>query len=143
MGQLHAVADRRLARTDRRCLAGSTAGRHSTRGAGMKRGVVFAALTVAALAAAGGAYWYVGQQQALPEGLVRTNGRLEVDRIEVAAKYPGRIAELPVQEGDVVRRGDLLARQDTSELEAQRAAIEAARDRAPQAMARAQAETAG
>ncbi len=108
----------------------------------MKRGVVFAALTVAALAAAGGAYWYVGQQQALPEGLVRTNGRLEVDRIEVAAKYPGRIAELPVQEGDVVRRGDLLARQDTSELEAQRAAIEAARDRAAQAMARAQAETA-
>ncbi|MFN3888567.1 MAG: HlyD family secretion protein [Aquabacterium sp.] len=108
----------------------------------MKRGVVFAALTVAALAAAGGAYWYVGQQQALPEGLVRTNGRLEVDRIEVSAKYPGRIAELPVQEGDVVRRGDLLARQDTSELEAQRAAIEAARDRAAQAMARAQAETA-
>lgn len=94
-----------------------------------------------AVATGAAAYWYVSQRDELPAGIVRSNGRLEVERIEVAAKYPGRIVDLPVREGDVVRAGDVIARQDISELQAQRAAIEAARARATQAMARAQAET--
>jgi len=64
-----------------------------------------------------------------------------VERIEIAAKYPGRIVELPVQEGDLVKAGDLIARQDSTELAAQKAAVAAAMERAQQAIARAKAET--
>ncbi len=38
------------------------------------------------------------------------------DRIDVATKVAGRIVELPVTEGTVVRRGDVLARLDSPEL---------------------------
>lgn len=100
-------------------------------------------LILAALAcAAGGVAWWVNSHHdPIPAGLVRSNGRLEVERIEIAAKYPGRIIELPVREGDIVKAGDLIARQDSTELVAQRAAVEAARQRAGQAMQRAAAET--
>ncbi len=99
-----------------------------------------AAATVA-VAAAGAAYWINTHRDPVPAGLIRSNGRLEVERIEIAAKYPGRVIELPVNEGDVVKAGDLIARQDSTELLAQRGAVEAARQRAAQAMLRAQAET--
>ncbi|MDO9237512.1 MAG: HlyD family efflux transporter periplasmic adaptor subunit [Aquabacterium sp.] len=91
--------------------------------------------------AAGLAYWVNTHHDPIPAGLIRTNGRLEVERIEIAAKYPGRIIELPVNEGDLVKAGTLIARQDSTELVAQRAAVEAGRQRASQAMLRAGAET--
>lgn len=93
------------------------------------------------LIAAGWLMWNQSHRQDTPEGLVRANGRLEVERIEIAAKYPGRIVELPVQEGDLVKAGDLIARQDSTELTAQKAAVAAAMERAQQAIARAKAET--
>ncbi|HEX5311602.1 HlyD family secretion protein [Aquabacterium sp.] len=93
------------------------------------------------LIAAGWLMWNQSHRQDTPEGLVRGNGRLEVERIEIAAKYPGRIVELPVQEGDLVKAGDLIARQDSTELTAQKAAVAAAMERAQQAIARAKAET--
>lgn len=100
-------------------------------------------LIVAAIACVGGgaAWWVNKHRDTLPAGLERSNGRLEVERIEIAAKYPGRIIELPVREGDLVKAGDLIARQDSTELVAQRVAVEAARQRAGQAMQRAAAET--
>lgn len=99
-------------------------------------------LGAAALAiAVGSAAWVMLHRERLPDGLMRANGRLEVERIEIAAKYPGRIVELPVQEGDLVQAGAVIARQDSAELVAQRAAAAAARQRAVQAMARASAET--
>ncbi|MBI5924026.1 MAG: HlyD family efflux transporter periplasmic adaptor subunit [Aquabacterium sp.] len=100
--------------------------------------LILAALTCVA---GGVAWWVNSHRDPIPAGLVRSNGRLEVERIEIAAKYPGRIIELPVREGDVVKAGDLIARQDSTELVAQRAAVEAARQRAGQAMQRAAAET--
>lgn len=99
------------------------------------------AIVVLVAVAGGFAYWFNAHRDPMPEGLVRSNGRLEVERIEIAAKYPGRIVELPVREGDLVKAGDLIARQDSTELVAQRAAVEAARQRAIQATSRAAAET--
>lgn len=98
-------------------------------------------IAVASAAAIGIAWWVNTQRDRLPDGIHRGNGRVEVERIEVAAKYPGRIVELPVREGDLVKAGDMIARQDPTDLLAQRAAVEAARDRATQAMQRAGAET--
>lgn len=103
--------------------------------------ITWALGAVAVAAAAGWATWINMHRDNTPDGLMRANGRLEVERIEIAAKYPGRVVELPIHEGDWVKEGAVMARQDSTELLAQRDAIEAARERATQAMARASAET--
>ena len=98
-------------------------------------------LVLTAFSAAAVAWWYQGQRDRLPPGVLKSNGRLEVERIEISAKYPGRITEIAIHEGDEVKAGDLIAQQDLTEILAQRMAAEAARQRATQAIARAQAET--
>lgn len=75
----------------------------------------------------------------LPEGLAMGNGRLEATEVQIASKYPGRLAEVTVQEGDRVARGQALARLDTRTLEAQRAQAEAEVRRAEENLAAAQA----
>lgn len=105
------------------------------------KSLAWSAVALAVGAAAGWAIWVNSHRDDTPAGLIRANGRLEVERIEIAAKYPGRIVELPIQEGDLVKAGDLIARQDSTEQEAQRAAVVAAMERAQQAISRAQAET--
>jgi HlyD family secretion protein len=59
-----------------------------------------------------------------------TNGRLEAERLDVATKLPGRLKEVLVQEGDAVKVGQVLARMDTAELEAQLHEAEAAANQA-------------
>lgn len=76
--------------------------------------------------AAGGYYaWQRSHNGALPEGLASGNGRIEAVEIDVSAKSPGRIKEILVGEGDFVKKGDVLARMDTTQLEAQRRQAEA------------------
>lgn len=85
-------------------------------------------LTVGVLAvlAAGGYYaWQKSHNGALPEGLASGNGRIEAVEIDVSAKSPGRIKEILVGEGAFVKAGDVLARMDTTQLEAQRRQAEA------------------
>ena len=53
------------------------------------------------------------------------NGRLEATEVQIASKVPGRLAEVRVDEGDKVVRGQLLARIDTRTMEAQRNQAEA------------------
>ena len=61
---------------------------------------------VAVLAIAGGGYLYWKQQQAArpPAGLATANGRIEVERVDIAAKLAGRVAEIRVKEGDFVTK---------------------------------------
>ena len=90
-------------------------------------------LTVGVLAvlAAGGYYaWQKSHNGALPEGLASGNGRIEAVEIDVSAKSPGRIKEILVGEGDFVKTGDVLARMETTQLEAQRRQAEAQFQRA-------------
>jgi HlyD family secretion protein len=54
----------------------------------------------------------------LPEGLIQANGRIEGDRVSVAGKFPGRIAELLVREGDSVTPGQVLATFDDAQAKA-------------------------
>jgi HlyD family secretion protein len=61
-------------------------------------------------------------------------------RIDIQVKYPGRVVDLPIREGDVVRAGAVLARQDDAETKTQIAAAEAEQDRARDAIGRAEAE---
>lgn len=80
-------------------------------------------LILVLLAAAGGAAWYwrQSQQETPPEGLVSGNGRIESDQVDISAKSAGRVREVLVQEGDLVSAGQILARIDATELQAQRA----------------------
>ena len=58
------------------------------------------------------------RQPALPIGIVSGNGRLEAEEIDIETKFAGRVAELLVDEGDMVSPGQTVARMDTRDLEA-------------------------
>lgn len=87
-----------------------------------KRKVPVWLLVLACIVALGGAgawYWWQQQLNALPPFIAKANGRLEAEQVEIATKYPGRIAVVLAKEGDMVQAGQVLARMDTAELEAQ------------------------
>jgi len=66
-------------------------------------------------------YWWHYRQAKLPSGLISGSGRIESEQVDVSAKSPGRLQEVLVQEGDLVAAGQVLARVDTSDLQALRA----------------------
>ena len=55
----------------------------------------------------------------MPEGIVKSNGRVEATEVDVAAKYPGRLATLKVDEGDEVTAGQVVGTISSPETEAQ------------------------
>ena len=55
---------------------------------------------------------------ALPAGFASGNGRIEATEYDIATKRPGRIAAVTVREGDMVEPGQVLARMDTQDLDA-------------------------
>ncbi|MCT8946435.1 HlyD family secretion protein [Pseudomonas iridis] len=87
--------------------------------------LLFAGSLIALMLAAGGFGYWKSLSSRLPEGLSAGNGRLEATEVQIASKTPGRLAEVLVDEGDKVTKGQLLARMDTRTLEAQRNQAEA------------------
>jgi len=75
----------------------------------------------------------------LPEGIAKTNGRIEATQIDVAAKYAGRLATVTVKEGDEVTAGQAIARISSPEYEAQLRGARAQVLKAKQALAEAEA----
>ena len=71
------------------------------------------------LIVAGASVWWFYFRIPPLVGFASGNGRLEVQEIDVATKFPGRIAEVLVDEGDSVQVGQVVARMDTSSLSAQ------------------------
>src|SRR6185312_2101540 len=71
------------------------------------------------LLAGGVAAFIFFNQPKLPPGFAGGNGRLEATEVYISTKYPGRIAEVLVNEGDMVEAGQVVARMDTTALEAQ------------------------
>ncbi|WP_338148332.1 HlyD family secretion protein [Neoroseomonas eburnea] len=69
--------------------------------------------------------WQYFKPKGLPDGFASGNGRIEATEIDVAAKIPGRIREILVNEGDFVAAGQIVVRMDTAVLEAQRREAEA------------------
>ena len=63
--------------------------------------------------------WQALQPNGLPEGIARSNGRVEAVEIDLASKTPGRIADIYVNEGDFIKAGQVLARMDSRVLDAQ------------------------
>ena len=99
---------------------------------------------VAILVLTAGTFAYLSYERAgqLPPGFASANGRIEVQRVDIASKLVGRVDEIRVKEGDFVEKDAIIAQLDTSELQAQLDAAKAAVQRAVASMDRARAEIA-
>jgi HlyD family secretion protein len=84
---------------------------------GRRRGVAIVLLVALIAAGSGGFYWWKSVQSQLPAGIFAGNGRIEADPIDIATKFPGRIAALLADQGDMVKAGQVVARMDTRDLE--------------------------
>jgi HlyD family secretion protein len=82
-------------------------------------------LIVAAVVIAGLVLWSMVRPSGLPEGIVGGNGRLEAVSIDIASKSAGRIRDIKVDEGQLVKAGEVVAVMDTDVLAAQRTEAEA------------------
>jgi len=72
-----------------------------------------------------GVAWWILSRPSLPPGFAGGNGRLEAQRIDVAAKYAGRVKTVIPHEGDTVDKDQVVATIDTEPLEAQLRAAQA------------------
>jgi HlyD family secretion protein len=73
------------------------------------------------LAVAGGVwYWQSGGLAGKPNHIL-VSGNLELTQVDLSFKVAGRLTELNVREGKWVKKGDLIARLDSAQLEQQRA----------------------
>lgn len=94
------------------------------------------ALALALMAGGSGAafLWWRHSQPQLPPGIAWGNGRLESDEIDIDSKFAGRIAEILVDEGDMVKAGQVVARMDTRDLQASLKKSQAQADQAQKAI---------
>lgn len=105
-----------------------------------KRVAALAAVLLAAVIA------FLAWRGARPEGpgpgFVSGNGRIEAIEVDIATRQPGRIAEILVDEGDMVQAGQVVARMDLASLQAQRAESVAREQQARDLVAGAEAQLA-
>jgi len=98
-----------------------------------KRGLWIIVSVAVALAAFIGFRYWQKSKTALPEGIASGNGRLEAKLVDVAAKEPLRVKAVLVDEGALVKPGQVLVRLDTatldSQLEEAKAGVEAAHEK--------------
>src|SRR5262249_18037377 len=99
---------------------------------------IIALVAVLLVAFVGFRYWQA-KQTALPEGIVYGNGRIEGKLFDVASKEPLRGKKIHVDEGDMVKQGQVLVQLDTVTLEANLAEANASVAAAEERLALAQA----
>ncbi len=75
-------------------------------------------LPLVIVAAALGVWWYWSAHKD-GNGVLKLSGNIEFTTVDLSFKYPGRLVELAVDEGDSVKKGLLLARLDRLENEHQ------------------------
>ena len=89
--------------------------------------------------------WYFWQQHAHSidnDAFMRGNGRIEATEIDIATKFPGRVDQLLVKEGELVKAGQVLATMQVQTLEAQLREGHAQRQQAVNGVASAEAQLA-
>lgn len=75
----------------------------------------FSALSIVALLIILSAWWFWWRVPPFPEGLVQANGRFEGDHYTVSGKWPGRVTELLVREGEYVQKGQVMVKLDDAQ----------------------------
>ncbi|HZJ96424.1 MAG TPA: biotin/lipoyl-binding protein [Oligella sp.] len=89
------------------------------------------AIPLLLVVAGAGAYYYNQQQlNREPEGLARSNGRLQLERIDVAGLFAGRVEEVFVREGDKVTKDANLVTLSSDQYDSQLDAAIAQRNQA-------------
>jgi HlyD family secretion protein len=98
----------------------------------IKKSVTIVVLVL--LAGALAVYLYINKDKnAIPKGFVMSNGRLEATEVDIATKLAGRLTEVLAKEGDLVDKNQIVAKIDTSTLQALLKQAEAEVKRAKQA----------
>ncbi|MBZ5674742.1 MAG: HlyD family efflux transporter periplasmic adaptor subunit [Acidobacteriia bacterium] len=82
-----------------------------------KRRVVLILLVLAA--ASGGAWYWYSEARNHNTNIIPVSGNLELTQVDLSFKTAGRMTELAVREGDFVKKGDLIAKLDSAQLEQQ------------------------
>src|ERR1035437_8198734 len=77
-------------------------------------------IVVLILAAAGAAVWAIRGMGRAPDNRLILSGNMELDEVTIAFKTAGRLTERTVDEGDAVKKGQVIARLDRDQLMAQR-----------------------
>jgi len=83
------------------------------------RATILGLVVLAGAVGGGYAIWRDHQRDTLLDGFARTNGRVEATQIVISSKLPGQLLEVLVREGDDVAAGQVLARVESDEIEAQ------------------------
>jgi HlyD family secretion protein len=83
---------------------------------------VLPVIVLVAAASAIGVYWRWFAPKKETSGGIRVSGNIEVTDSEVAFKIPGLVVERLVDEGQSVKKGQVVAQLDTADLEAELAA---------------------
>jgi HlyD family secretion protein len=104
-----------------------------------KKTLIIAALLLIAAAVAALVVPGLMGGRRLPAGIASGNGRIEANEIDVATKYAARVAEVCVEEGQMVEAGAEIARLDVRDLEASLRAAQAQLRQARQAREEASA----
>ncbi|HXZ15207.1 MAG TPA: HlyD family efflux transporter periplasmic adaptor subunit [Roseiarcus sp.] len=81
--------------------------------------VTWIAVAVVALGGYFGYQHWRDMQSALPKGIASGNGRIEAKLVDIAPKEALRVKEILVDEGDLVKPGQVVVRMDTATLDAQ------------------------
>jgi HlyD family secretion protein len=83
----------------------------------MKKRIILFLIVVAV---AGAAIWVYRGMNRVPEGRIVVSGNIELTEVNIAFKTAGRLIERTVDEGDAVRKGQVIARLDRDQLTAQK-----------------------
>ena len=81
----------------------------------MKKKIVTLILLVAAIAGATTYYFVDKYRNRQPETTLKISGNIEAHESVVGFKVQGRLVELPIEEGQMVKAGDLIAKLDQSD----------------------------
>lgn len=100
------------------------------------------ALTAIISVAIGASIWWL-RKPPLPPEFFASNGRLEATQVDIATKLAGRLDTVSVREGETVKPGDVVARMDIRNLEANLREEQANLDGAMEAKYAAEATLAG
>ena len=77
-------------------------------------------IAVAILVVAASLFWFIQTQirKKIPEGLLIASGRIEGREVTIAPKIQGRLKSLLIDEGDTVKKGQLIAEIVSDQLDA-------------------------
>jgi len=75
-------------------------------------------LVLVAIICAGAFFWFQIEDLEKTVSIASGNGRVEATEIDIATKYPGRVAEILCHEGGFLAEDQVVARMDTQSLQA-------------------------